>query len=84
MVLSQAKFTFNRLKNHTTKKSLFEIVYGKNHNNTLDLTQISLVRRTSDKAEDLADHIKSIHEQIHQQIETSNAKHKESAVWCLK
>ncbi|KAF8395685.1 hypothetical protein HHK36_019635 [Tetracentron sinense] len=67
--LSQAEFAFNRSKNRTTQYSPFEIVYGQNPNGVLNLAPIPNLGKISGKAEDLGEHIKSIHEQVRQQIE---------------
>ncbi|KAF8413725.1 hypothetical protein HHK36_001718 [Tetracentron sinense] len=53
----------HRFKNQTTQCSPFEIVYGQNPNGVLDLAPIPNLGKISGKAEDLAEHIKSIHEQ---------------------
>ncbi|KAF8407410.1 hypothetical protein HHK36_006541 [Tetracentron sinense] len=64
--LSQAEFAFNRSKNRTTQCSPFEIVYGQNPNGVLDLAPIPNSGKITGEAEDLAEHIKSIHEQVRQ------------------
>lgn len=41
----------------------FQIVYGQNPSNKLDLTLVPHPRKFSIKAEDMAKHIKAIHKQ---------------------
>ena len=60
-----------------TKRSPFEIVYGQNPSGVLDLVPIPRVGRLHSKADDMADHLRDIHEQVKRSITESNAKYKD-------
>jgi hypothetical protein len=63
-VISQAEFAYNSSVNRSTKKPPFEVVYGRNMNHVLDLLPLSNQARVSMEAEEFAEHIKAIHEQV--------------------
>lgn len=76
LALPQAEFTYNRSKNRTTRLSPFEIVYGQNPSGVLDLAPIPRVGHLNPKADEMAEHLRSIHEQVKLAIHESNAKYK--------
>ncbi len=75
-VLAQAEFAYNRSKNRTTQLSPFEIVYGQNPSGVLDLAPIPCIGRLSIKADDMANYLHGVHEQVEKVIKESNAKYK--------
>jgi hypothetical protein len=79
LALPQAEFAYNRSKNRTTGMSPFEIVYGRVPSGVLDLAPIPRVGRISHKADEMAEHLRGIHEQVKLAIQDSNAKYKVQA-----
>ena len=79
MALPQAKFAYNWSKNRTTGLSPFEIVYGHNPSGVLDLAPIPLEGRLNPKADEIVEHLRSIHKQVKLAIHESNAKYKARA-----
>ena len=65
------EFSFNSLKNHSTKKSPFKVVYTKPPRHTLDLVDLLKVPLLSQAVEQLAKRI--------QRIQASNQSYKASA-----
>ncbi|GLT54898.1 hypothetical protein SLA2020_280570 [Shorea laevis] len=76
LALSQAEFAYNRSKNRTTQLSPFEIVYGQNPSGVLDLTPIPRIGRLSIKADEMADYLRGVHDQVKKAIEDNNATYK--------
>jgi len=79
LALPQAEFAYNRSKSRTTGMSPFEIVYGQNPSGVLDLALVPRVGRLNPKADELADHLRGIHEQVKLAIQESNDKYKARA-----
>lgn len=79
LILPHAEFAYNRSKSRTTQMSPFDILYGANPNSVLDLVPIPNSGKINGDVKELTRHIQSIHEQVHQRIEASNAKYKEAA-----
>ncbi|KAE8669996.1 putative Quercetin 3-O-methyltransferase 1 [Hibiscus syriacus] len=73
---TEAEFAYNRSKNRTTVLSPFEIVYGQNPSEVLDLAPIPRIGRFSPKADEMAKYLRGIHEQVKQTIHESNTKYK--------
>ncbi|GJV27055.1 putative reverse transcriptase domain-containing protein [Tanacetum coccineum] len=71
-------FAFNNSKNRTTQRSPFEIVYGLSPYTVTDLTPILNLRKADVKADEFAEHIKNIHEEIKVQVEAHSARYKKS------
>ncbi|KAE8661446.1 hypothetical protein F3Y22_tig00113725pilonHSYRG00321 [Hibiscus syriacus] len=63
LALPQAEFAYNRSKYKTTGLSPFEIVYGQNPSEVLDLAPIPRIGRFSPKADEMAKYLRGIHEQ---------------------
>ncbi|GKE72794.1 reverse transcriptase domain-containing protein, partial [Tanacetum coccineum] len=61
LILLQAEFAYNRLVNHTTGKSPFEVVYGRNLITPLDLVPILEVGQFSEEGADQSEQIKESH-----------------------
>uniref|UniRef100_A0A2N9HAC1 RNA-directed DNA polymerase n=1 Tax=Fagus sylvatica TaxID=28930 RepID=A0A2N9HAC1_FAGSY len=78
-VISQAEFAYNSSVNRSTKKPPFEVVYGRNMNHVLDLLPLSNQARVSMEAEEFAEHIKAIHEQVREQLRQSSQVYKAKA-----
>jgi len=76
LALPQVEFTYNRFKNRTTGLSPFEIIYGQNPFGVLDLAPIPRVGCLNPKANEMAEHIRSIQEQVKLAIHESNAKYR--------
>ncbi|GJZ61785.1 putative CCCH-type zinc finger family protein [Tanacetum coccineum] len=76
LVLPFAEFAFNNSKNRTTQRSPFEIVHGLSPYTITDLTLIHNLRKANVKADEFAEHIKSIHEEVKLQVEAYNTKYK--------
>jgi hypothetical protein len=76
LALPQAEFSYNRSKSRTTRMSPFEIGYGQNPPRVLDLAPVPRVGRLNPKADELAEHLRGIHEQVKMAIQESNAKYK--------
>ncbi|GJZ32922.1 putative CCCH-type zinc finger family protein [Tanacetum coccineum] len=64
LVLPFAEFAFNNSKNWTTQRSPFEIVHGLSPYSVTDLTPIPNLGNTNVKADEFAEHIKNIHEEV--------------------
>jgi hypothetical protein len=79
LALPQAEFSYNRSKSRTTGMSPFEIVYGQNPSGVLDLAHAPRVGRLNPKADELANHIRGVHEQVKLAIQESNDKYKAQA-----
>jgi hypothetical protein len=76
LALSQAEFAYNKSKSRTIEMSLFKIVYGQNPSGVLDLAPAPCVGCLNPKADELAEHLRGVHEQVKLAIQESNAKYK--------
>jgi len=79
LALSQAEFSYNRSKGRTTGMSPFEIVYGQNPSGVPNLAPVPRVGRLNPKADEMAEHLRGIHEQVKLAIQESNDKYKARA-----
>ena len=61
-IISQAKFAYNSSINRSTKKTPFEVVYGKNPNHVIDLLPFSNQARVSMDVEEFVAHVKMVHD----------------------
>jgi len=76
LAIPQVEFANNRSKRRTTGMRPFEIVYGQNPSGVLDLAPVPRIGRLNPKADELADHLRGIHEQVKLSIQESNDKYK--------
>ncbi|VFQ85160.1 unnamed protein product [Cuscuta campestris] len=76
LALPQAEFAYNRSTSRTTGMSPFQVVYDWNPTGVLDLAPIPRVGRFHPRAEEMAEHLKEIHEQVRSKIEESNNRYK--------
>lgn len=76
LILPQAEFAYNNLVNRTTSNSPFQIIYGSSLRVFSDLKRIDSVDKKSAEAEDFADHMKSIHEEVREHINKMNSQYK--------
>ena len=76
LILPQAEFAYNNFVNRSTGRSPFQIVYGSSPRNTIEMRKMEQGERTSAEAEEFADHIKSLHEEVHAHINKMNQQYK--------
>ncbi|GJU02791.1 RNA-directed DNA polymerase [Tanacetum coccineum] len=79
LIFPQAAFAYNRSVNHTTYKSSFEVVYGRNPITPLDLVPVPEVWRFSEEGADQSEQIKELHRSVQEQIIRHNKQYKEHA-----
>ena len=70
------EFAYNSSLNRTIKKTPFEIVYGNKPLSVLDLAPLPLSKKESVRATEMKDFMQSIHAQVKERIEHSNANYK--------
>ncbi|GJY82760.1 putative CCCH-type zinc finger family protein [Tanacetum coccineum] len=63
--------------NHTTSKSPFEVVYGRNPITPLDLVPVTEVGQFSEEGADQSEQIKELHRSVQEQIIQHNKQYKE-------
>ena len=73
LILPQAEFAYNNFVNRSIGKSPFQIVYGSSLRNTSELRKIDKGEISSAEAEDFAEHLKNIHEEVRKHITKMNA-----------
>ena len=78
LALTQAEFVFNSMENRSTEKSHFSIVYCCPPKHALDLVPLPKLPGMSIAAENIADRIQAIQEEVRKQLEESSAKYKVS------
>ena len=78
-VLPRAEFAFNSLVNRTTRRTLFEIVYGQIPRRPLDLAPIDPHTRISQDGISFAQHFRNMHHDIHHRIASQNERYKAAA-----
>ena len=79
LILPQVEFSYNNSVNRSTSRSPFQIVYGSSPRTTPKLRKMEQGERTSVEAEEFADHIKSLHEEVHAYINKMNQQYKAKA-----
>ena len=72
LILPQAKFAYNNSINRSIGRSTFQIVYGSSPRTAPELRKIKQGERTSVEAEEFAEHIKHLHEEVHAHITKMN------------
>ncbi|GKB24537.1 RNA-directed DNA polymerase [Tanacetum coccineum] len=79
LFLPQAEFAYNRSVNHTTSKSPFEVVYGRNPISPLDSVPVLEVGWFSEEWAKDSEQIKELHRSVRKQIIWHNEQYKEHA-----
>nr|GEW80356.1 RNA-directed DNA polymerase [Tanacetum cinerariifolium] len=79
LILSQAKFAYNRSCSQTTGKSPFEVVYGCNPLSPLDLVPLPINSTYSGDGDERARAVKELHERVKLKIEKQNQKYAKQA-----
>ena len=76
MILPQAKFAYNNSLNESIGRSPLQIVYGSSPKNYFELRWWDKGEISSAKAEDFAEHLKNIHEEVRKHIIKMNTQYK--------
>ena len=79
MILPLVEFAYNDSVNRSTGMSPFEIVIGYRPKKLVDLFPLPMHARVSESAHSLAEHIRSLHDDIHHCIEINNKHYKDLA-----
>ncbi|KAI0493577.1 hypothetical protein KFK09_023696 [Dendrobium nobile] len=79
LVLAQIEFSFNRSVNQSTRKSPFEIVYGRNPLTPLDLIPIIQQATYNPDGEQRSKEIQKLHQQVHDEIIKQNERYRTQA-----
>ena len=79
LLLPRAEFAYNCSVNRSIGKSPFEIVHGYKPNRPLDLIPLPNHSRVSESAESFAQHIKHLHHDISQRLNSTNELYKKLA-----
>ena len=72
-LLPHAEFSFNKAQSKATRLSPFQVVYGFNSRNPLDLTPLPTPTKFSWDMEKRAKEIKDLHAQVQKRIERANS-----------
>ncbi|GJS84251.1 putative reverse transcriptase domain-containing protein [Tanacetum coccineum] len=72
VILPQAEFAYNRSLHRCAGHSLFFVVYGRNPFTPLDLAPLAAIEHFCAEGEERAEQIKSIHQQVRDQIVNNN------------
>lgn len=78
-VLPQAEFAYNDLVNRSTGKSPFQIFYGMNPRDVLELRELPKEVICSEQGENFFEAIKDVHEQVKTILQKTIDKYKEHA-----
>ena len=74
MILPHAEFAYNNSINRSTGKSPFQIVYGNSPRTAFELRKLDKGEISSAKAEEFAEHLKNVHEEVRKHIKKMNAQ----------
>jgi hypothetical protein len=75
-ILPQVKFSYNDLINRSTGKSPFQIVYGMKPRRFSELRDVEQVEFRSASAEDFAESMKELHNQVKERLQSSSREYK--------
>ena len=75
-ILPKVEFAFNSFVNRSSGYSSFEIVYGNNPSSVTNLVALPMPKKVHPKAEDMADVMQQVHQQVKNKLEATNAKYK--------
>ncbi|KAJ4719092.1 RNA-directed DNA polymerase [Melia azedarach] len=78
-VLPQVEFAYNSMMNRSTGKTPFEVVYLQPPRHALDLVTLPALPGVSKAAENMAEKIQKIHEEVCASLESANEKYKQDA-----
>ena len=78
-ILPLAEFAYNSSLNWTINTSPFEVVYGNKPLSVLDLAPLPLSKKENVRATEMTDFMQSVHAQVKERIEHSNANYKAAA-----
>ena len=78
-ILPLVEFAYNSSLNRTINTSSFEVVYGNKPLSVLDLAPLPLSKKENVRAAEMTDFMQSIHAQVKERIEHSNANYKVAA-----
>jgi hypothetical protein len=76
-ILAQAEFAFNNSVNKSTRKSPFEIVYGRKPRGIVELRELKQDESRSAEAKDFSTEMQRVHDQVKKQIQDSNQTYKD-------
>ena len=79
LALTQAEFAFNNMKNRSTGKSPFEVVYTKLPRLTFDLTTLPAAVDLNNEAECMAENIKKLHREVYDHLIQTTDSYKKAA-----
>ncbi|KAJ4719236.1 RNA-directed DNA polymerase [Melia azedarach] len=78
-VLPQVEFAYNSMMNRSTGKTPFEVVYLQSPRHALDLVTLPALLGVSKAAENMAEKIQKIQEEVRASLESANEKYKQDA-----
>ncbi|KAJ4706620.1 Transposon Ty3-I Gag-Pol polyprotein [Melia azedarach] len=78
-VLPQVEFAYNSMMNRSTSKTPFEVVYLQPPRHALDLVTLPALLGVSKAAENMAEKIQKIQEEVRASLESANEKYKQDA-----
>ncbi|KAJ4719144.1 Transposon Ty3-I Gag-Pol polyprotein [Melia azedarach] len=79
VVLPQVEFAYNSMMNRSTGKTAFEVVYLQPPHHALDLVTLSALPGVSKAAENMAEKIQKVQEEVRANLEAANEKYKQDA-----
>jgi hypothetical protein len=78
-ILPQAEFAYNESVNRTTGQSLFQIVYGMKPRRISELRDLEQTATRSASAEEFAEAMKELHNQVKEPLQNSSQEYKRRA-----